>query len=868
MIVTIKSPEETMNKHNFSIHTLTFLFLWVFTPSSVFSQNIPNPVLPGVADAGVLKYNGKYYIGGVFTDGGFYESEDLVNWTGPVHVFDMDNEWTAGTGAGNDQIHANDMIYLNGTFHLYWSVNYWGKDKHIVHIGHAESDNVLGPYTEPVKDRWMDNRIDPHIFQDDNGRLYMYMVRFTDGNTIWARPMKDPRTFSGHPVCQFSSLPNTWETMDNRVAEGPWVIKYRNRYYMMYNANHTGTEWGNYQLGVAEANSPTTFNNGGKYPYPLLLSNQTILEEKYADILRTFNDSSWTFTVNKSTTGNLALRVNHNGDTRIYLNGKLIYDKTGPDYIIHNLSAEDREALNDGENVLTIESKKEQRNHLNVSLFDTKNEKADDILFSPGQPNIVRGPNGFEWWLVYMGNKNRERRSQYINRIHFHNKTMHADGMTAGNTPGYFPEPTKPTASRIEEFALAPGKEWLVEGNNPPATTYLIEANIKTNTNAGVIAWWKDKTNWIKISLDNDVRKWSVIQCINNQININSYPLYPDFKAGVYHKIAIERNGRNFAVRIDGLRAPGMPLIQTAIDNPGIPGVFSGTDEASFAGIIYTNGWDEFDNNITSWGNALSGTPIQGNYTTDGRYGIRNFNLNLHIFKGDLLPKYEFTVQVTNESSSGKTGAYPVYIDENNYIKTLFNFDTQTLSVTSVRSGRILSFEEYSLQDWKAHYADIKYTDFMEKGYTFNTPTWINGIQLNRLAHGEKNVFIDNMFDKLTAEYYADEEWHPVPVDRIEVASNPMYNEAVFTHPVKAEALRFINKDPQDQRHYIYKIRVNEVFKQSYNLRCVKLNDKLLIFVDGKQIATIDAWDTPAQVGLLTEESISTFNGIMRYHIP
>ena len=35
--------------------------------------------------------------------------------------------------------------------------------------------------------------------------------------------------------------PDTWETMDNRVAEGPWVMKYRDRYYMMYNANHTST---------------------------------------------------------------------------------------------------------------------------------------------------------------------------------------------------------------------------------------------------------------------------------------------------------------------------------------------------------------------------------------------------------------------------------------------------------------------------------------------------------------------------------------------------------------------------------------------------------------------------------------------------
>ena len=261
-------------------------------PILISAQKIDNPVLPRVADAGVLKYNGKYYIGGVFTNGHFYISEDLVNWEGPVHVFSMNNKWTEGTGAGDNQIHANDMVYLNGTFHLYWSVNHWGNDKHIVHIAHAESDKVLGPYDEPVKETWMDNRIDPKVFRDDDGKLYMYMVKFTDGNTIWVRPMKDPRTFSGPSIYQFASLPDTWETMDNKVIEAQWVFKYRDTYYMMYNANHTSTSYGNYSMGVSEANCPISFNNGRKYPYPLLYSNQTNLEEKYVNLFQ-FTDSNY-----------------------------------------------------------------------------------------------------------------------------------------------------------------------------------------------------------------------------------------------------------------------------------------------------------------------------------------------------------------------------------------------------------------------------------------------------------------------------------------------------------------------------------------------------------------------------------------------
>ena len=92
----------------------------------ISAQEIQNPILPGVADAGVVKYNGKYYIGGVHTNGDFYISDDLVHWGKPVHVVSIDNDWIRDSKVGNDQIHANHMLYDNVSFHLYWYVNYWG----------------------------------------------------------------------------------------------------------------------------------------------------------------------------------------------------------------------------------------------------------------------------------------------------------------------------------------------------------------------------------------------------------------------------------------------------------------------------------------------------------------------------------------------------------------------------------------------------------------------------------------------------------------------------------------------------------------------------------------------------------------------
>ena len=79
-----------------------------------------------------------------------------------------------------------------------------------------------------------------------------------------------------------------------------------------------------------------------------------------------------------------------------------------------NLDEKQRELLKKGENLLAVETNKGRAQFFDVSLFDMRSETADDILMTPGQPNILRGPNGFEWWLIYMANKNNECRGSIL----------------------------------------------------------------------------------------------------------------------------------------------------------------------------------------------------------------------------------------------------------------------------------------------------------------------------------------------------------------------------------------------------------------------------------------------------------------------
>ncbi|WP_106830203.1 family 43 glycosylhydrolase [Parabacteroides pacaensis] len=902
------------------MRTIRILFIvYICFLQGLFAQNIPNPVLPGVADAGVIKYAGKYYIGGVGTNGSFYVSDDLVHWEGPVHVFSMDNNWKQSPGVGDNQIHANDMMYLNGKFHLYWSVNYWGRDKHAVHIAHAESDRILGPYIEPDKENWMDNRIDPKVFKDDDGRLYMYMVRFTDGNTIWVRPMQDAATFSGDPVCLFASLPGTWERMDNQVAEGPWVWKYRNRYYMMYNANHTGPEWGNYQLGIAEAGSPLSFNNGNKYAYPVLLSNQTGLEETYVDLLRygpdyhplfsytvdtpagnwkeiSYNDTGWkkgkggfiareikgstsrrtgtlwntpaiylrkTFFADKDSVGNLALRVTHEGDTKVYLNGTCIYNKTGAGYRILNLGETQLQPLKTGENVLAVETTKgHSNNYIDVSLFDLKKEKADDILYTPGQPNVLRGPNGFEWWLVYMANKNREPRSQYINRIHFFDKTCYAEGITGKNTKGYHPVPTRPTFAKAVEDSRSWKEPWkLLETR--PAEDYYFEVTLNATADAGIIAWWKNKDNWVKIGLDAATHTWYFKTSAAGKITKYSYSLPEDFPFQVDHSFIVERNGNKFRVRLDEIPAPGKAEFVIDIKERGIPGLFTEKGNATFHGIIYTIGWDEWDENINGWNITSAGNNFEVNPE-----GLKVTGKNeLDALKGDKLLQYEYSLQITQPTEEGVAGIYAAYADKHNYVKVVFDYADKNLQAIEVRQGKEIKRKNYPLHGLRTHYADIKYTDFIEKGYVFSSPTWMNEIRLNRHAVDNNELFVENMFEKVSVEFKRNGKWHSFQNTQEEIAAHPGYNRLSFT-PVKAEALRFINREADDLHTYLYKIQVNELWKESYNLRIVKKKDKILLFVDGKEIDVLNICLPESKVGLYSLGCTPVFNGILRYDLP
>lgn len=804
------------------------LLLWGMLALS--AQTYRNPVIPGIADAGCVRYAGKYYLGGVATLGDFFVSSDLVNWPDRIHVFDLDNQWTHGTGARNNQVHADDISYSNGKFHLLFSVNYWGRDRHIVHITHATSDSISGPFREVREDQWYENRIDPMVFRDDDGRLYLYMVKFTDGNTIWGRPLNQDFTFAGDAVQQFSSQPGTWETLDNRVAEGPFVVKYRGRYYMMYNANHTAPEYGNYRLGVCEVASPLGFNPGGKYSHPVVEPNTIAMDDAHPDLLlygtgryvpATISRSQGGadtihFTLARIPEGNTYLKVVQRGGCHVKVNGMSVNGDDKADYTLFPI---DKKALKEGGNEIVVDK---GRGTLSaISLYDFGNDTPDDLLVTPGQPNIVRGPNGWEWWLVYMANVGW-RRSQFIDRIHFNQGRLTVDGITGPHTTGFHPAPALPQYAGQALDSVDFSDSYLLELTmKGPATRQGIDVGGTTVA--------------LPDSMDHDVA----------------------------HEWRIEKNHELLTVWVDKILLRDHVAIDASAQNVTLMG-----DKRSYDMdyVSYNEGYDEYADNFSGWEGLTAGD--NGLQLKQGRY-----------LKGGAATDYELSVQTDDHGAT--TGAYGImaaYVDDKNYVSAQVDIPTASLVITKVEKGKKTSIVK-PLGETVDAYPDVKNTDSFEKQYRFDSDTYLTAILLPHqkpdndpyasdlgIVAPDRKGYVEDVIASQQVAYLDGDTWKPLPYEKV-ASPHPAW-QRLKTDNVKTRGLRFINGNPTDMHRNLYRIKV-EKSRQSVNqLRVDKRGQNLHFFVNGKALGTVNMKrNVPTRCGVVSDGNADVTIGNTLYYI-
>lgn len=227
------------------------LALVVAGASALFAQN---PVLPGDrADPEINHFEGKYWlyttaqnISGSATFRAF-SSTNLTSWADEGEIFNFSSvSWAQILGW------APSMAYRNGTYYFYFSVGGSGGG-HNSSIGVATGPTPKGPFTDALGGPLVTSKltsptieaIDPHVFIDDDGQVYMYYAG-SWGSALGVQRLGTNMITTEGPLMIVTGLTG--------FTEAPFLCKRNGIYYLSY----SGGSWNDwtYNVRYATANSP------------------------------------------------------------------------------------------------------------------------------------------------------------------------------------------------------------------------------------------------------------------------------------------------------------------------------------------------------------------------------------------------------------------------------------------------------------------------------------------------------------------------------------------------------------------------------------------------------------------------------------
>jgi len=232
-----------------------FSFLFCLTllvlSSKSFASN-PESVLT-LADPTIFQHKGTYYLYGTSSNQGFevYTSKDLKSWEGPCGARDG-FALKKGDSYGTKGFWAPQIFENKGLFYMAYTAD--------EHIAIASSKSPLGPFvqTTPGCISGSTKQIDPFVYFDTDGKIYLYYVRLLNGNNIYVSPLKeDLSDIDTTSITLCIKAERQWENTQNvtwPVTEGPTILKKDKQYYLFYSANDYRNI--DYAVGFATSDSP------------------------------------------------------------------------------------------------------------------------------------------------------------------------------------------------------------------------------------------------------------------------------------------------------------------------------------------------------------------------------------------------------------------------------------------------------------------------------------------------------------------------------------------------------------------------------------------------------------------------------------
>ncbi|MEW2402397.1 family 43 glycosylhydrolase [Streptomyces sp. NPDC046862] len=212
---------------------------------TVEALHMRSPLLPGLhADPNIQEFGGRYYVYPT-TDGvehwgsttfKAYSSDDLVTWRDHGVVLDLESDvswadryaWAPAAGE------------RDGRYYFYFCADQ--------QIGVAVADSPTGPFRDALdrpliaRDDFAGQMIDPAVFRDDDGTVYLY---WGNGHGFGVPLNDDMVSFDRSKVRQFTP---------GDFREGAFVIKRGGVYHFMWSEDDTRSE--DYRVAYATGPSP------------------------------------------------------------------------------------------------------------------------------------------------------------------------------------------------------------------------------------------------------------------------------------------------------------------------------------------------------------------------------------------------------------------------------------------------------------------------------------------------------------------------------------------------------------------------------------------------------------------------------------
>lgn len=210
-----------------------------------------NPIL--MADPSIFAGKDRYYLYGTSSNKGFevYESKDLQKWDTPIGSQDG-FALKKGASFGTKGFWAPQVFKYKSQYYMAYTAD--------EQIAIARSEHPYGPFVQknlkPLSGEG--KQIDPFVFFDTDGKIYLYHVKLKNGNRIYVSEMKPDLSDvvpGSSKECIYGEMP--WENTEHTswpVTEGPTVFKHKNIYYLLYSANDFRNK--DYSVGYATASSP------------------------------------------------------------------------------------------------------------------------------------------------------------------------------------------------------------------------------------------------------------------------------------------------------------------------------------------------------------------------------------------------------------------------------------------------------------------------------------------------------------------------------------------------------------------------------------------------------------------------------------